>query len=56
MIFNHKEAPIMPTIEFEGKTFNVDEDGFIDDIKHWDETWVRYVQSDEGIGELTDGH
>lgn len=46
----------MPTVEFEGQTFNVDEDGFIDDFKNWNETWVRYVKNLEGIEELTEEH
>ena len=46
----------MPVIEFEGQTFNVDEDGFIDDFNNWNESWVRHVKSTEGIEELTDEH
>lgn len=46
----------MPTVEFEGQVFNVDEDGFIDDFKNWNETWVRYVKQLEGIEELTEDH
>ena len=46
----------MPTIEFEGQSFSVDEDGFIDDFNNWNRTWVQYVKSTEGIEELTDEH
>ncbi|MCK4789690.1 MAG: TusE/DsrC/DsvC family sulfur relay protein, partial [Desulfobacteraceae bacterium] len=46
----------MPEIEFAGKTFNVDEDGFIDDFGHWSPEWVQYVKSTEGIEELNDEH
>lgn len=46
----------MPTVEFQGNTFNVDEDGFIDDFNNWNENWVKYVKSTEGIEELTDEH
>jgi tRNA 2-thiouridine synthesizing protein E len=46
----------MPTVEFEGQVFNVDEDGFIDDFNNWNETWVRYVKKLEGIEELTEDH
>jgi len=46
----------MPTVEFEGHVFNVDEDGFIDDFKNWNEAWVRYVKQQEGIEELTEEH
>ena len=27
----------MPTVEFEGNTYNVDEDGFIDDFTNWND-------------------
>ena len=30
----------MPTVEFEGNTYNVDEDGFIDDYTNWNEDWM----------------
>ncbi|MCF8110258.1 MAG: TusE/DsrC/DsvC family sulfur relay protein [Desulfosalsimonas sp.] len=46
----------MPTVEFEGQTFNVDEDGFIDSFENWNETWVKYVKQQEGIDELNDEH
>jgi len=46
----------MPTVEFEGQNFNVDEDGFIDDFNNWNEAWVRYVKATEGIEEMTDEH
>ena len=46
----------MPTVEFEGQVFNVDEDGFIDDFKNWNEAWVKYVKQQEGIEELTEDH
>ena len=46
----------MPTVDFEGQTFNIDEDGFIDDFNNWNEAWVRYVKQTEGIEELTDEH
>jgi dissimilatory sulfite reductase related protein len=46
----------MPTVEFKGKTFSVDEDGFIDDYKNWSEEWVEYVKKQEGITELNDEH
>ncbi len=44
----------MPEVEFEGKTFNVDEDGFIDDFGNWCPEWVQYVKGVEGIEELSD--
>jgi dissimilatory sulfite reductase related protein len=46
----------MPTVEYEGQTFNIDEDGFIDDFNNWSEQWVQWVKKEEGIEELTDEH
>ena len=46
----------MPTVEFKGKTFAVDEDGFIDDFNSWAREWVDYVKESEGIKELTEEH
>ena len=46
----------MPTVEFMGKSFNVDEDGFIDAYSNWCPEWVQYVKAQEGIDELTDEH
>ncbi len=46
----------MGTIEFEGKSYSVDEDGFIDDFNNWDEGWMKYVKTQEGIEELTEEH
>jgi tRNA 2-thiouridine synthesizing protein E len=46
----------MPSVEYEGQSFNVDEDGFIDDFNNWNKNWVKYVKHIEGIQELTDEH
>jgi tRNA 2-thiouridine synthesizing protein E len=46
----------MPTVEYEGQTFNVDEDGFIDDFNNWNKDWVKHVKQVEGIDELTEEH
>ena len=46
----------MPTVEFMGQTFTVDEDGFIDSFENWNEEWVQWVKKEEGIEELTDEH
>ncbi len=46
----------MPEVEFDGNTYQVDEDGFIDDYKNWDEKWALHVKESEGIEELTDEH
>lgn len=46
----------MATIEFQGKTFEVDEDGFISSFDAWCPEWVEYVKTSEGIKELTEEH
>lgn len=48
---------IMATIEHKGKAYEVDEDGFLlNGSESWDQDWVDYVKSVEGIGELTEEH
>ncbi len=47
----------MATIDHNGKTYNVDEDGFLTKgMEEWDQGWVEYVKASEGIGDLTDEH
>ena len=46
----------MPTVEFNGQTFETDEDGFIDDFNNLTEACVDYVKGQEGIEELTEEH
>ncbi len=46
----------MPIVDFKGKNYAVDEDGFIDDFANWDEDWMIHVKAEEGIEELTDEH
>jgi len=46
----------MPEVQFMGKTFVTDEDGFIDSYANWSEEWVQYVKTTEGIEELNDEH
>jgi TusE/DsrC/DsvC family sulfur relay protein len=46
----------MAAVEFDGHTFNVDEDGFIEDFTTYNESWVQLVKKEEGIDELTDEH
>ena len=43
-------------VEFKGKKFEVDEDGFLQNFEDWCEEWVEYVKESEGIKELTDDH
>ncbi|MCG8471071.1 MAG: TusE/DsrC/DsvC family sulfur relay protein [Desulfobacterales bacterium] len=44
------------TIEYNGKTFDVDEDGFLLDFNQFSEEWLEVVMKEEGISELTDEH
>jgi len=46
----------MATIEYKGKTFSVDEDGFLENLDQWSQEWVDYVKDSEGISELTEEH
>ncbi len=46
----------MATVEFGGKTFTVDEDGFIESYSDYCEEWVQWVKKEEGIEELNDEH
>ncbi len=47
----------MATIEYKGKTFEVDEDGFLaKGMEEWCPEWVEYVKELEGISELNDDH
>lgn len=46
----------METVEYMGKTFSVDEDGFIDDFNNWCPEWEQWVKTVEGIEEINDEH
>ncbi|OEU65593.1 MAG: sulfite reductase [Desulfobacterales bacterium S5133MH16] len=46
----------MATAEFMGKTFTVDEDGFIDAYENFCPEWVQWVKTQEGIEEITEEH
>ncbi len=46
----------MATVEHKGQTFEIDEDGFLQNFEDWTEEWVDYVKEYEGIKELTDEH
>ncbi|MFN3921439.1 MAG: TusE/DsrC/DsvC family sulfur relay protein, partial [Caldimicrobium sp.] len=47
----------MPTVEYKGKVFELDEDGFLKDgLEAWCMEWVEYVKEQEGIQELTEEH
>ena len=36
----------MATIEYEGKIYEVDGDGYLSNFDDWDETWANYVLTD----------
>ena len=46
----------MAVVEFQGKSFEVDEDGFLLNFETWCPEWVDYVKDSEGISELSDDH
>ncbi|WP_147822083.1 TusE/DsrC/DsvC family sulfur relay protein [Salidesulfovibrio onnuriiensis] len=46
----------MAVVEFQGKQFEVDEDGFLLQFDSWAPEWVDYVKESEGIKDLTDDH
>ena len=47
----------MPIVEWKGKKFEVDEDGFLQGgLDEWCPEWVDYVKHLEGIQELTEEH
>ena len=46
----------MPTIELNGTTYAVDEDGFLEDPTIWTEEVARDLATTEGVQSLTDDH
>lgn len=47
----------MANLEFQGKNFIVDEDGFLENYDEGKcEEWVQYVKQEEGISEINDEH
>ncbi|MFA6008942.1 MAG: TusE/DsrC/DsvC family sulfur relay protein [Desulfobacteraceae bacterium] len=44
------------TVEFNGKSFEVDEDGFLLDFNSFAPEWIEIVKKEEGIAELTAEH
>ncbi|MDR1677628.1 MAG: tRNA (guanosine(37)-N1)-methyltransferase TrmD [Deltaproteobacteria bacterium] len=53
---NQTTVTSMPQKEINGKTYSVDEEGFLFDYNHWDNDWVEQVALEEEIEELTDDH
>lgn len=46
----------MPVYEVEGRTYDVDEDGFLQEPDKWNEDVAKDFARTEGITELTDAH
>ncbi len=46
----------MGQVEFKGKAFEVDEDGFLSSFDAWCPEWVDYVKTSEGITDTTEEH
>lgn len=46
----------MPQFEYNGKTIEVDEDGFIQEPELWNEELAKALASTEGVTEMTDDH
>ncbi len=46
----------MANVEFMGKSFEVDEDGFLLKFEEWTPEWVDYCKDGEGIKELNEEH
>ena len=46
----------MATVEHGGKTFEVDEDGFLQRFEDWCQEWVEYVKESEGIKDISEDH
>ncbi len=46
----------MAQVEFGGKSFTVDEDGFIESFDDYAPEWVQHVKKEEGIDELNEEH
>ena len=45
----------MPTIDYDGHSFEVDDEGFLADFNNWNAKWADYASLNEDI-ELTDEH
>ena len=46
----------MPTIDIKGSSYNVDEDGFLENPEIWNERVALDFAATEGVEELTDAH
>ncbi|WP_320170420.1 TusE/DsrC/DsvC family sulfur relay protein [Maridesulfovibrio sp.] len=46
----------MALVEYQGKSFDVDEDGFLLKFEDWCPEWVDFVKESEGIKDLNEEH
>jgi len=46
----------VPTVKINDATYELDEDGFLQEPEKWNEDVVNYFAKQEGIEELTDDH
>ncbi len=46
----------MPTLELNGRSYNVDEDGFLEDPSIWNEEVAKDFATTEGVSDLTEEH
>ncbi len=46
----------MPTLEIEGKVFEVDGDGFLSEPEIWNEEVAQLIANHDGIGEMNEKH
>jgi tRNA 2-thiouridine synthesizing protein E len=46
----------MAFLEYKGKKFEVDEDGFLLKFEEWNPDWVEFVKESEGIPAITENH
>ena len=46
----------MAEVTYKGKTFEVDEDGFLLKFDEWCPEWLEYVKESEGITDLNEDH
>ncbi|MBI9079144.1 MAG: TusE/DsrC/DsvC family sulfur relay protein [Pseudodesulfovibrio sp.] len=46
----------MAVVEFQGSSFEVDEDGFLQRFDDWTPLWVEFVKDSEGIKDISEDH